>query len=313
METFRIYCDETWNTRKLDVQSPYYVFYGVFVNKLFEDKILEDIRNFRVRRGLDYEIKWTKVEKERRTEQRLQKPNRYEEYLSCILLKYLSSKELSFGCMYLPKAEYDRVEPEFLVAKGGGKLDFFFMLYYQFLIHCFIKNQASNKPVEILIDERNLGSSGSEFSLNNFRRRLNEKQVMLQNWRYQPLLEDDWRVRLKKAVEFVALTDSKKSELVQLADLTAGCFRYILENKIGPPANREQGSLFEAAPPRPIVNGKDYLCDYFYTKLREIKGYEDLNLATDPSRHYRFNIFPFEFKTRKIYPGQPKAVFPGFE
>lgn len=312
MDKFRIYCDETWNTRKRDVLSPYYVFYGVFLNQMIENEIIQDIRDFRFRRGLEYEIKWTKVEKEWKTQHKSQKPNRYEDYLSCVLLKHLTSKQLSFGCMYLPKAEYDRVEPEFLVAKGGGKLDFFFMLYYQFLIHCFIKNQAANKPVEIFIDNRNLGSSGSEFNLNNFRRRLNAKQVMLQNWRYQPLLEEKWRERLQNAVTFVALTDSKRSELIQLADLTAGCFRYILENKIGPPANRDQGLLFESAPPRPLVNGRDHLCDYFYSRLREISGYENLNLATDYSRHYRFNIFPFEFRTRKTYPGQPKAVFPGF-
>lgn len=60
----KIFCDETWNVRKRNVHSPYFVFYGVLVTVESEALILKDIRNFRIRRGLSDEIKWTRVEKE---------------------------------------------------------------------------------------------------------------------------------------------------------------------------------------------------------------------------------------------------------
>ncbi len=292
--SYRIYCDETWKNRDKEIVSPYYVFHGVLLAESVFGEIVDEIEGFRNQRGIVEELKWTKISREFKNAQRRDKRSRYEEYLERIFFRFMVEKKISFGVMYLEKTEYDRVERDFTEARSCSKHEFFFMLYFQFLTHCFIKNQVKNQPVKIYIDGRNLGKVGMEYDLSRLTKTLNFKSEALQRWRSQPTFEPDWMTRIRGAIQDVELLDSDGDHLIQLADVVAGCFRYILENKIPPPSSHDQGSLFETNTPRQLITPQDHLSDYFYSEIRKIKNYEKFDMCAE-QYHYRFNIFPFRF------------------
>ncbi len=294
---YKIYCDETWkDSDSKDVNAPYYLFHGVLIKDEDEDRVLESIAQFRKERGLaDYEIKWEKAQKEYKEYLKSGRPNRYTEYLREIFFNFLKQKVISFGVMYLEKEEFDRVQTSFTTERNCHKHEFLFMLYYQFITHCFIRTQIKNSPVEIFIDGRCIETEDGQYDLDVFRRILNRKQALMMQWKTQLELDDEWLDKYRDAVRFVGLQESKTNEFIQLADLVAGCFRYIRENNLPSPKNRDQGTLFDQAPQIVINNGRDYLADFFYLNLINIDGYRDLVLC-EASYHYRFNIFPFHFK-----------------
>lgn len=292
--SYKVYCDETWKDKSRDIVSPYYVFHGVLVKGENYKAILESILSFRRDRGLNEELKWTKVAAEFKNAGNRSNRSRYEEYLERIFFDNLGRKKISFGVMYLEKSEYHRVEKTFTLERACSKHEFFFMLYFQFLTHCFIKNQVKNQPVEIFIDGRNLGKQGSEYDLNKLRTTLNYKSETLQRWRSQPEFADQWLTKIRSAIQSVELLDSSGNHFIQLADVVAGCFRYVLENRIPPPMSQDQGTLFDINSPRRLVGGQDHLSNYFYSELRKLDGYKSFDLCSE-SRHFRFNIFPFRF------------------
>ena len=60
---------------------------------------------------------------------------------------------MSFAYMFIKKDDYLRIEGQFLEEQPSNQHNFFFMLYFQFLYHTFIKNVVKAKPCQIFIDE----------------------------------------------------------------------------------------------------------------------------------------------------------------
>lgn len=300
---FKIFCDETWTIRSdfSNVQTPTIVFYGVMLDEVVEEQLLQKIESFKARRGLlppkntPVEVKWQKVEDEWKEAQDTRKRNRYEEFLD-IFFDEVKSKRLSFGYMFLDKKEYDKVEKDFLEKQSDNKQNFFFMMYFQFLYHCFIKNQVRQQLCEIWIDNHDMGGEGQQYDIEMLKEILNKRIYKEYSPKGQQWLSKEMRKQLVDSIQLVSLAESKDEPLVQLADLCAGCVRYILENQIAPPTPGGQLALFESDAPKEILSGRDNLADYFYRKLREIKGYSNINLQSI-SYHHRFNIFPFSFRS----------------
>jgi hypothetical protein len=169
------------------------------------------------------------------------------------------------------------------------------MLYFQFLYHCFIKNQIKQQSCEVWIDNHDMGGEGQQYEIGRLKEILNKKIYKEYTPRDQMVLSQEMKKQLVNSVRLVSLAESKDEPLVQLADLCAGCVRYILENQIEPPEINNQLSFLDSKQLREILNGRDDLTDYFYRSLMAIKGYDDINLLKI-SYHHRFNIFPFVFQ-----------------
>ena len=300
---FKIFCDETWTSQSeyKNVKTPYIVFYGIMLEQSCEESLLQRIDSFKRQRGLfskeknvQIEIKWQKVEEEWKSAKRANRPNRYEDFLN-IFFEEVRSKRISFGYMFMEKSEYDNREKEFLKVQNDNRQNFFFMLYFQFLYHCFIKNQVKQQPYEVWIDNHDMGGEGQQYEIRRLKEILNKRIYKDHTVKDQMWLSDDMRKKLVASTQLVSLAESKDEPLVQLSDLCAGCVRYILENQIVPPNIEGQMSLFDSNQPKELLSGKDSLIDYFYRNLRRIKGYGDLNLLS--ISHHRFSIFPFSFKS----------------
>jgi len=282
------------------VKEHYWVFYGILIKEEYEHRLLEEIDCFKRERGLyangkPVEMKWKKVNKEWNDARKSNRKSRYEGFLE-IFFQALRRRELSFGTMYLKKSEYKRVEASFVEQKQETQHDFFFMLCFQFLYHCFIRTQVKENPCEIYIDNRNLGAKGEEYDPEKLMRILNKRVYRDFVPKKQLILSPIFQKVLTDSICLVDLRESKEEPLIQLADLCAGCFRFVLENELPPPKRQGQLSFFEdnVNTAMGINMGKEELANYFYRQLRSIKGYEDLNLLK-VSYHHRFCIFPFRF------------------
>lgn len=249
---------------------------------------------FHQTKTLQSKLKWQKVEDEWKSAKKVNRSNRYEDFLD-IFFNELSSKRVSFGYMFMEKDEYDEKEKEFLNVQSDNKQNFFFMLYFQFLYHCFVKNQIQQKPYEVWIDNHDMGGEDRQYEIGKLQEILNKRIYNDYTVKNQMWLSDDMRKQLVDATRLVSLAESKDEPLVQLSDLCAGCVRYIIENQIQPPNIVGQLSLFDTDQPKELLTGKDSLTDYFYRSLRKIKGYSDLNLL-NVSYHYKFSIFPFSLR-----------------
>lgn len=300
---FKIFCDETWTSQSeyKNVQVPYIVFYGIMLEQSNEEALLQRIDTFKRQRGLfsvekstPIEIKWQKVEEEWKSSKKANRPNRYEDFLN-IFFDEVRSKRVSFGYMFMEKNEYSKREGEFLKIQNDNKQNFFFMLYFEFLYHCFIKNQLKQQPYEVWIDNHDMGGEGQQYEIGKLKEILNKRIYKDHTVKDQMWLSDEMRKRFVDSTQLVGLAESKNEPLVQLSDLCAGCVRYILENQIAPPNTGGQMFLFESNQPKELSSGKDSLTDYFYRNLIMIKGYSDINLL-NVSYHHRFSIFPFSLK-----------------
>jgi hypothetical protein len=297
---YRIYCDESWSSTSEQPLDRYFVFYGVMVNDQDEARIIEKIDDFRRKRGLYRgdkiadEIKWKKIKKNSNFE-------RYTEFMD-IFLDEVKNKKLSFGIMHIRKEEYDRVAPQYLQSQPDNKHNFLFMLYFNFLYHCFIKNQVKNNECEIFIDNRDMGGEDNFYDITRLKDILNKRLYRNIVPRNQPALSDTFKKQILDSVKMVDLADSKHSPFVQMADLCANCVRFILEYKIPVPFEGqlalwdENNQPVHSATSELIENTdpKREFVENFYRRLRSIHDYDDINLLEE-SRHYRFNVFPFRF------------------
>ncbi len=99
----KIFCDETWTVQNdfSKVKSPTIVFYGIMLDELAEQTILQKIEDFKKSRGLlpprktPVEVKWQKVEDEWKEAKKSGKPNRYEDYLN-IFIDEVKSKQIQY-------------------------------------------------------------------------------------------------------------------------------------------------------------------------------------------------------------------------
>lgn len=299
---YKIYCDESWTGNNAKVKCSYRVFYGVMLKEEHELGVLDEIYTFKSDKGLRdtqgkwIEIKWEHVEEEWRNAQRGGKRSRHEEFLD-IFLRHLQQKTITFGYLFLRESEYARVRSHFSTGQPDTEHNFFFMLYFQFLYHCFIKPQVKNDPCQILIDNRDMGAPGRTYDISNLKDVLNKRLYRDAVPKSQMFLTPELRKKFNDSVQLVDLRDSRAEPLVQMADLCAGCVRFILEHDLPPPNITGQLTMFSAnSPSQEIPNhpGKSALSNYFYRGLRSIKGYDDIHLLK-PSYHHRFSIFPFQF------------------
>ncbi len=301
----KIFCDETWTAHYAKVRCQYYVFYGVMVEEDSENQLIQQIQEFKKRRGLvientPVEVKWTKVEEEWRQSNASNRTNRYEEFLE-IFFDALKAKTLTFGYMFLRKSDYEHVESEFVKQQSDNKHNFFFMLYFQFLYHCFIKSQVKQKPCQIFLDNRDLGAIGSGYDIDKLMEVLNKRLYRDQSPKYQLPLSKELQRQLSDSIQFVNLVESKQEPLVQLSDLCAGCVRFVLENELQPPPIQRQLPIFPDLPQywdNEPTSGKESLARFFYGRLGTIDRYRDINLLK-LSYHHRFSIFPFEFTKQR--------------
>jgi len=298
---YSIYCDETWTRHNAKVKQGFYVFYGVMVDHNSEAALVQRIDSFRQKRGLlsqdgsSIEVKWQKVEDEWKQAQVAGRSSRYAEFLD-LFFEALKARELSFGYMFVKSDEYKKVESEFLKKQPDSKQNFFFMLYFQFLYHCFIRTQVKQTPCQVLIDNRNMGSEGSEYDIEKLREILNRRLYRDFSPRDQLKLSPEFQRQIADSISLINLAESKQEPLIQLSDLCAGCIRYALENQLQAPPPKGQMTLFEnLANQDNVTPGRSELTNYFYSKIRSIDRYRDINLLK-LSRHHRFNIFPFEFR-----------------
>jgi hypothetical protein len=300
---FKVFCDESWSGVSPEPPYPCYVFHGVLLEQDAEVSVVQALEDFKVSRGLytpegPMELKWSDAADEAKAAVKTGRPNRLEGYLDCFF-HMMRARRLSFAYLFLSKDQYQRVEPLFVNSHDDGKHAFFFMLYFQFLFHCIIKPQTKHRPIEILIDERNMGAEGVQYDVATLRGFLNKALFRESAPRFQLPLTPAFRKQLESSIQLVDLADSKAQPLIQLSDLCAGCVRYVIENRLPPPAQGQLG-LF---PPKEAPHaGEDAspqhsLAMYFYSRLRNIVGYSDIDLLK-PSFHHRFFIFPFNFVDR---------------
>ncbi|NTV46757.1 MAG: DUF3800 domain-containing protein [Chlorobiales bacterium] len=293
--SFKIYCDETWIEDPPKGKSNHFVFYGVMIEEKYEREIREKLDEFKKERGLFkdgsgfVEIKWKKIENEYKSLNKLGRRNRYEEFLE-IFFSFLNKKQITFACLHLEKAEYDRIKHPFNEKQPDSKHNFFFMMYYQFLYHCFIKNQFKQNKCEVLIDNRNVGGPNSEYDLNKLCGILNKKLHIDITPKGQLTF---FQRELFRSVSRVELVDSKQEVFIQMSDLCGGCVKYILDNKLRPPT-QNFGLWDDLEQEHEAKDGRESLAKFFYQKPTEIERYEKVDLSK-ASRSHHFNIFPFKF------------------
>lgn len=297
---YKIYCDETWTVNESSCQFPCYVFYGIMLDDKFEEEINNSINDFKREHGLTnngelFEIKWEKVAKEWKNAKKRNQVSRYELLLD-LYFTFMKSNKLSFAFMFLSKKDYSRVESSFLEIQSDNKHNFFFMLYFQFLYHTFIKNVIKSRPCQIYIDEHDLGSMERPYDINTLTSVLNHKIFQMLNPKHQTALDKSLATRLYESIQYIEMADSKTIPIIQLSDLCAGCVRYIVENQITlSDINTNQLPLFLEEKDEAVnERGQRELAFSFYRKLRSIHGYSDINLIK-PSYHHRFQIFPIKF------------------
>jgi hypothetical protein len=273
----------------------------VMIEENCENQLLQRIEQFKKDRGLiienvPVEVKWSKVEEEWRQCKANSRTNRNEEFLD-IFFDALKTKILTFGYLFLRGTEYERVETEFARQQPDNKHNFFFMLYFQFLYHCFIRTQVKQKPCQILIDNRDLGAIGNGYDIDKLKEILNRRLYRDVSPKYQLPLSRELKQQLSDSIQFVNLVESKQEPFVQLSDLCAGCVRFALENELQPPPTQKQLALFTDSSQdwnKEPTSGRESLARYFYRRLRIMDRYKDINLL-QVSYHHRFSIFPFEF------------------
>ena len=300
---FTIFCDESWTGDAILAAFPCYVFYGVLLKDRDEHLIVAKLNQYKRDRGLwnengPVEIKWVNAGEEVKSAAKYALKNRYEGYLD-LFFDLMRASQLSFGYLFVSVEQYRHVEPMFTSSHDGGKHSFFFMLYFQFLYHCFLRSQTGHNPTRIFIDDRDMGAAGAAYDTDTLRTFLNKRLYREAAPRFQIPLGAAFKRQLESSIEVVDLASSKAQPLIQLADLCAGCARHILEHQLAPPTPAGQLPLLrEPRQSDQDESPKSSLAMYFYRALRTIPGYDDLDLAK-PSFHHRFSIFPFRFGSRK--------------
>jgi hypothetical protein len=305
---YKLFCDESWTSDNIPVAIPYYVFYGIRVEDNYENIINERINEFKKNRGMYdskkekyFEIKWDKAGEEWKDSKKANRRNRYEEFLD-IFFNALDSSRICCGYMSVRKSEYREIEQDYIKRYSGNKDYFFFMLYYNFLYFCLIKNKIKGDSYQIIIDNHQLCVDGYLYNIGSIKDYLNAIIYRSVTPTNQLWLSPDIKKPIVNSIQLVSLVDSKHEPLIQLSDLCAGCIRYIIENRIKPSQDTSQPSLFNLDGGENktdiIESGKYYLAQYFYKSLRSINGYRDFRLD-EGSFHRRFSIFHFDFNKSK--------------
>ncbi len=298
---YDIFCDETWTPSTGRINEAYRVYYGVTADPAHEAELLSEISAFMRAKDLaladtdSRAINWERVESELVNAALAGRPDRYKEMLD-IFFAALSAHRLSFGYMFIKSSDYVRIVMECQAPHPDGKPDLFYLLYFQFLYRCFRQTQSKRVPSHVYIDYRHLDGQGSQPELGRLSLALEQRLAGVPQPFGQMALPPAYRQKLARSIAIADLAASKQSALIQLADLCAGCVRYVLEHQFKVPRPAGQLTLFDELMTQDLTSpGRRALAEYFYRKLRSLDPYREINLlgaSDDP----HFNIFPFQPK-----------------
>lgn len=236
-----IYCDESRQTA-----DRYMVIGGVIAQR--EDELLftQDMRLFRQSHNMRSELKWTKV-----SDQKL------SEYRALIDLFFSLSRAVYFKAIVVDTQEIDHRTHN----KSNPELGFY-KLMYQFLLHSFGGDLRQDDCCLIFLDQR---------TTTNYK--LSTLCAILKNG-----LRKKYGLDLD-TVRNIQATDSKQSDLIQIADVLMGAIGYEMNG-----AHTRTGAK----------RAKVLLAEYIAQKA----GLLNLQQPT-PRSNRHFSIWHFHFRRRR--------------
>lgn len=195
---FHIYCDESHTEHR------FMVFGGIVIPSRDLEKFDALVNAWRVKNNMTAELKWTKL-----TDQR------FDMYRSLIDLFFSKASSNRDG-FHFKAAVYDMSQVNYRRQFGGNKELGFYNFYRFFLLHKFGQYAKTEQhKLYIFVDERS-----TKYRLSHLRKSLN----------------DGIRKKLGHPIDVVfsvAPLDSKKSNLMQIADVLMGAVGWTVNGKLG--------------------------------------------------------------------------------
>jgi len=183
-----IYCDESRQTA-----DRYMVIGGVILTREMEEQFVQTMSLYRMGNNMHAELKWSKV-----SDQKLR------EYQSLVDLFFSLNRAIHFKSIVVDTHEIDHRR----FNKNDKDLGFY-KLMYQFLLHSFGRYLQTDDQCIIHLDER----TTSYYKLSTL-------CAILNNGLHKKY------PNLKQPVRNIQATDSKKSDLIQVADVLMGAIGY---------------------------------------------------------------------------------------
>lgn len=189
-----IFCDESRQS-----QHRYMILGGIIINSKYLATFNDTMKNFRVQYNMNSELKWTKVSR-----------SKLEEYKKFIdhFFALNDTDYLHFHCLILDTHQINHKK------YNNGNADLgFYKFYYQLLLHSFGRNYcaiSSGKAESLVVC---LDEKSSKYSLSELKRVLNNGINKKHGISTNPF----------KSVEPL---DSKRSDVMQIADIIMGAIGY---------------------------------------------------------------------------------------
>lgn len=189
MAKWKIFVDESCNSG----QHQHMVFGGVIIRSDLIPECDGSIAKWRENGGFDRsEFKWTKIASGN--------CDRYKTFVSGFLT-LANSEDTSFRCTV-----FDQTQLNFKMHFDGSTESGYYMLMYQFLLHCFLRNMKQDDHVNVYLDQRSTG-----YDLDGLLRILNLGLTKLKNWLFH-----------SSVVRSVEYRNSAHCNFIQLADVFSG-------------------------------------------------------------------------------------------
>jgi hypothetical protein len=183
-----IYCDESRQTA-----DRYMVIGGVILTREMEAQFAQTMSLYRSGNNMNAEIKWSKVSNQKQ-----------KEYQALVDLFFSLNCAIHFKAIVIDTHEIDHKR----FNKNNPELGFY-KLMYQFLLHSFGRYLQANDQCIITLDER----TTSYYKLSTL-------CAILNNGLHKKY------PNLNQPVRNIQATDSKKSDLIQIADVLMGAIGY---------------------------------------------------------------------------------------
>lgn len=242
---FHVYCDESHTEHR------FMVFGGIVIPSRDLEKFDAVVNAWRVKNNMTAEMKWTKL-----TDQRL------EQYRSLLDLFFSKASNNREG-FHFKAAVYDMSQVNYRKQFGGNEELGFYTFYRFFLLHKFGQYAKTEQhKLYIYLDDRT-----TKYRLSNLRKFLN----------------DEIKRKLGHPIDVVfslAPLDSKKSNLMQIADVLMGAVGWTVNGRPGTGQQRSKSALVDHIVKKAHVG----------------------SLNPGDRGNTRFNIWPIDL-TRKGSPG----------
>jgi hypothetical protein len=183
-----IYCDESHQTA-----DRYMVIGGVILTSEMETQFAQAMAMYRADNKMNAEIKWTKVSNQKQ-----------REYQALVDLFFSLNRSIHFKAIVIDTREIDHKR----FNKNDAELGFY-KLMYQFLLNSFGRYLQTNDQCIITLDER----TTSYYKLSTL-------CAVLNNGLHKKY------PNLNQPIRNIQATDSKKSDLIQVADVLMGAIGY---------------------------------------------------------------------------------------